>query len=36
MITNVSHEEFGVLYKVNVSLRIAQGGWHNLIYKPAV
>jgi len=35
MITNVSHEEFGMLYKVNVSLRIAQGGWHNLIYKPA-
>jgi hypothetical protein len=35
MITNVSHEEFGNLYKVNVSFRIAQGGWHNLIYKPA-
>jgi hypothetical protein len=35
MITNVSHEEFGKLYKVNVSFRIAQGGWHNLIYKPA-
>jgi len=36
MITNVSHEEFGNLYKVNVSFRIAQGGWHKLIYKPAV
>jgi len=35
MVTNVSHEEFGNLYKVNVSFRIAQGGWHNLIYKPA-
>jgi len=35
MVTNVSHEEFGKLYKVNVSFRIAQGGWHNLIYKPA-
>jgi hypothetical protein len=35
MITNVSHEEFGNLYKVNVSFRIAQGGWHDLIYKPA-
>jgi len=35
MITNVSHEEFGNLYKVNVSFRIAQGGWHNLIYKSA-
>ena len=35
MITNVSHEEFGNLYKVNVSFRIAQGGWHRLIYKPA-
>lgn len=35
MITNVSHEEFGNLFKVNVSFRIAQGGWHNLIYKPA-
>jgi hypothetical protein len=35
MVTNVSHEEFGTLYKVNVSLRIAQGGWHNLIYKPS-
>ena len=35
MITNVSHEEFGNLYKINVSLRIAQGGWHKLIYKPA-
>lgn len=35
MITSVSHEEFGNLYKVNVSMRIAQGGWHKLIYKPA-
>jgi len=35
MVTNVSHEEFGNLYKVNVSFRIAQGGWHNLIYFPA-
>jgi hypothetical protein len=35
MVTNVSHEEFGKLYKVNVSFRIAQGGWHNLIYFPA-
>jgi hypothetical protein len=35
MVTNVSHEEFGNLYKVNVSFRIAQGGWHKLIYKPA-
>jgi hypothetical protein len=35
MVNNVSHEEFGNLYKVNVSFRIAQGGWHNLIYKPA-
>jgi hypothetical protein len=35
MVTNVSHEEFGNLYKVNVSLRIAQGGWHNKIYFPA-
>jgi hypothetical protein len=35
MVTNVSHEEFGNLYKVNVSFRIAQGGWHNLIYKSA-
>ena len=35
MVTNVSHEEFGNLYKVNVSFRIAQGGWHNLVYKPA-
>jgi len=35
MVTNVSHEQFGNLYKVNVSFRIAQGGWHNLIYKPA-
>lgn len=35
MVTNVSHEEFGNLFKVNVSFRIAQGGWHNLIYKPA-
>ena len=35
MVTNVSHEEFGNLFKVNVSLRIAQGGWHRLIYKPA-
>ena len=35
MVTNVSHEEFGKLYKVNVSFRIAQGGWHDLIYKPA-
>jgi hypothetical protein len=35
MVTNVSHEEFGNLYKVNVSFRIAQGGWHRLIYKPA-
>jgi len=34
MITGVSHEEFGNLYKVNISFRIAQGGWHNLIYKP--
>jgi len=36
MVTNVSHEEFGKLYKVNVSFRIAQGGWHKLIYFPAV
>lgn len=35
MVTNVSHEEFGNLFKVNVSLRIAQGGWHNKIYFPA-
>jgi hypothetical protein len=35
MVTNVSHEEFGNLYKVNVSFRIAQGGWHNKIYKSA-
>jgi hypothetical protein len=35
MITGVSHEEFGNLYKVNVSFRVAQGGWHNYIYKPA-
>ena len=36
MVTSVSHEEFGILYKINVSLRIAQGGWHKLIYKPAL
>lgn len=36
LVTNVSHEEFGNLYKINVSMRIAQGGWHKLIYKPAI
>jgi hypothetical protein len=35
LITGVSHEEFGNLYKVNVSFRIAPGGWHKLIYFPA-
>jgi hypothetical protein len=35
MITSVSHEEFGNLFKISVSFRIAQGGWHKLIYKPA-
>lgn len=35
LITNVSHEEFGNLYKIKVSMRVAQGGWHNLIYKSA-
>lgn len=33
LITGVSHEEFGNLYKIKVNMRIAPGGWHKYIYE---
>jgi len=35
LITGASYEEYGILYKVKISIRVAPGGWHSLIYKSA-
>jgi hypothetical protein len=35
LVTGASYEEYGILYKIKIAVRIAPGGWHKLIYKSA-